>query len=112
MDTRKFRVQLVELRDRLIHRKDRVGRHLDRRDEPVTADADDRAIELENRDVLEELDATARFELQQVERALRRIETGEYGRCEACHRPIQSARLELVPFATRCVACEKSAAAG
>lgn len=112
MDTRRFRVQLVELRDRLIGRKQRVGRHLDRRDEPVSARADERALELENRDVLEELDATARFELQQVERALARIETGEYGRCEACRRPIQTARLEMVPFATRCVLCERAAAVG
>jgi DnaK suppressor protein len=112
MDTRKFRVQLVELRDRLIRRKDRVGRHLDRRDEPVTAKLDDRSLELENRDVLEELDATARVELQQIENALLRIDTGEYGRCEACHRPIQTARLEMVPFATRCVACEQSVEAG
>ncbi|MFN7669646.1 MAG: TraR/DksA family transcriptional regulator [Planctomycetota bacterium] len=112
MDTRRFRVQLVELRDRLIGRKDRVSRHLDRRDEPLAASPDQRSIDLENRDVLEELDATARFELQQVEHALARIETGEYGRCEGCRRPIQTARLEMVPFATRCAHCERTAEAG
>lgn len=111
MDTRRFRVQLVELRDRLTGRKERVGRHLDCRDEPMAADPEQRAIDLENRDVLEELDATARVELQQVEHALQRIETGQYGRCEACRRPIQTARLELVPFATRCAGCEDAAEA-
>lgn len=109
MDTRRFRVQLVELRDRLVGRKRLVGRRLDEREEPVAAGDDERSIELEDRDVLEELDATARLELKQVEHALARIETGEYGRCESCHRPIQTARLELVPFATRCAPCERAA---
>lgn len=80
-------------------------------DEPLSASPEQRAIDIENRDVLEELDATARVELQQVEHALARIETGEYGRCEGCRRPIQSARLELVPFATRCAHCECTAEA-
>ena len=34
-----------------------------------------------------------------------RIEKGEYGICESCGDPIPLARLEVLPYATLCVAC-------
>lgn len=45
-------------------------------------------------------------ELQQVERALRRLVNGEYGICEDCGEPIPQRRLERLPATTRCVACQ------
>jgi RNA polymerase-binding transcription factor DksA len=48
---------------------------------------------------------SARARLAEVELAIRRIEGGDYGRCEACGRPIPDERLEAVPTASRCVAC-------
>ena len=42
-------------------------------------------------------------ELQDVERALRRLEDGSYGRCEACAEPIADERLEALPAARFCV---------
>ena len=41
--------------------------------------------------------------LVQVEDALRRIEDGSYGKCRACGRPIEPARLEAVPWAAYCL---------
>src|SRR5579875_3346124 len=38
-------------------------------------------------------------ELADVEHALRRLEEGTYGTCEACGRPIASDRLEAIPAA-------------
>jgi DnaK suppressor protein len=43
--------------------------------------------------------------LNQVEAALQKIEEGGYGRCEECGVDIPAARLEAVPYATRCVPC-------
>jgi RNA polymerase-binding transcription factor DksA len=42
-------------------------------------------------------------ELLDVEHALRRIDDGSYGTCEACGRPIGDARLEAVPAARFCL---------
>jgi DnaK suppressor protein len=42
-------------------------------------------------------------ELGEVDRALRRIQDGTYGRCEACGRPIGAARLEARPAARFCL---------
>jgi len=48
------------------------------------------------------------YELQQdVERALTRLETGGYGICDECSRPISSERLRVLPEATRCVTCQR-----
>lgn len=43
--------------------------------------------------------------LQQIEAALKRIADGTYGRCEECGMGIPKARLDAIPYATRCVRC-------
>ena len=45
-------------------------------------------------------------ELEQVNRALADIDAGRYGICRECGEPIAKARLRVLPFATRCVACQ------
>ncbi len=45
--------------------------------------------------------------LRKVERALVRMEDGTYGICESCGQPIPMARLEVLPYATECVACAR-----
>jgi DnaK suppressor protein len=45
--------------------------------------------------------------LVQVERALGRLDTGTYGRCEECGNAIPKARLQAFPRATLCVACKQ-----
>jgi DnaK suppressor protein len=47
-------------------------------------------------------------ELREVNRALEDIEAGRYGMCRECGEAIAPARLEVMPFATRCVACQAS----
>ncbi|MGD0559888.1 MAG: TraR/DksA family transcriptional regulator [Streptosporangiaceae bacterium] len=49
----------------------------------------------------------ARGLLDQTNRALERIETGTYGACESCGKPIGKARLMAYPRATLCVACKQ-----
>lgn len=44
--------------------------------------------------------------LEQVERALDRVEDGTYGPCESCGNPIGKARLQAFPRATLCVPCK------
>jgi len=49
------------------------------------------------------LAAQLRGELDEVERALGKVEAGTYGRCERCGEPIAPARLEAVPTARFCI---------
>ena len=48
-----------------------------------------------------------RRELRQVDDALGRLEDESYGVCEDCEAEIAEERLEIQPFATRCVECER-----
>ena len=43
--------------------------------------------------------------LDQIDGALKRIEDGSFGQCEACGSKIPRSRLEAIPYAARCVQC-------
>lgn len=51
--------------------------------------------------------ASAREHLEELNRALERLERGQYGRCEVCGGTIPPERLEIRPAATRCVGCAR-----
>jgi RNA polymerase-binding transcription factor DksA len=63
----------------------------------------DTATETYERELDEGLEVDAREQLRQVEQALARIESGEYGRCEVCGKEIPPERLEAVPWTTLCI---------
>ena len=49
----------------------------------------------------------ARDMVQQTERALERINSKTYGKCEDCGNYIGKARLQVFPRATLCMACKQ-----
>lgn len=48
----------------------------------------------------------------EIDLALRRIDTGEYGVCLDCHVPVPKPRLEAIPWARQCVTCKSKAERG
>jgi RNA polymerase-binding transcription factor DksA len=50
--------------------------------------------------------ATARQQLEETEAALARVDDGSYGLCGGCGGPIVPERLEVLPAARYCVACQ------
>jgi RNA polymerase-binding transcription factor DksA len=72
---------------------------------PHDDDAEERAIETENDQVLERLDAATRAEVGLILRALRRIANGSYGTCAVCGGAIDAERLRLLPTAIACRRC-------
>ena len=45
------------------------------------------------------------IQLAEVDRALAKLDEGTYGQCDSCGGPIPEGRLEIHPWAVRCVAC-------
>lgn len=50
-------------------------------------------------------------ELKRIDAALARLAAGDYGVCADCGNAIPARRLEAIPWAERCVACEEQAQA-
>jgi DnaK suppressor protein len=46
--------------------------------------------------------------LVQIDLALKKMEEGNYGRCEVCEEPINVLRLRVHPFAVRCTRCQEA----
>lgn len=53
------------------------------------------------------LTQNSRTLLEQNKRAVDRIDSGSYGRCESCEQPIGKLRLQAFPRATLCVSCKQ-----
>ncbi|GIU96607.1 MAG: hypothetical protein KatS3mg013_0410 [Actinomycetota bacterium] len=67
----------------------------------------DRSHTTEERSRLIALVGVLRAELEEVERALEKIDRGQYGVCERCGRPIGDDRLDAIPWATLCIDCKR-----
>jgi DnaK suppressor protein len=70
-----------------------------------SADSEEQATELENDEVLVQLKNDALLELADINRALEKLDAGEYGLCEECGKEIHPARLEALPYARYCIDC-------
>jgi len=53
-------------------------------------------------DVMTILDEIEQKEIQNINRALARMELGEYGSCEVCGKRIEVERLEAIPWTSVC----------
>ncbi len=56
--------------------------------------------------LLSRLGAHEKRELDEVFTAQARLETGSFGVCEGCRRPIPLARLRAAPTARSCIVCQ------
>ncbi len=68
-------------------------------------DWSEQAQERENDEVVEQLEESARLELNQIYEALSRAEKNKYGICEVCDGLIRAERLEALPYTNRCFNC-------
>ena len=111
IDSGHFREELEQARDRLvktIEHHDIGGASLtEETGELLSGSADnhmaDTATETYERELDEGLEEDARDQLRQIEKALARLQSGEYGRCEICGKEIPLERLEAVPWTTLCI---------
>jgi RNA polymerase-binding transcription factor DksA len=106
---RKARGHLVARAAELRERIGKVQADLSRTREPLPRDSADAAIVLENDEVLRAIETTAHAELGHIDQALLRMDAGAFGICETCGAHIEQRRLDVVPYATRCEACERKA---
>ena len=109
MNPEKARKVLLTRKEELLERHDRISRKTRHRDEPLPQDFAEQAVELENQELLEALDVEVAEELRQIDRALSRLDAGEYALCTNCGNDIPEPRLAALPTTSLCVECATEA---
>jgi len=75
----------------------------------AAGDAADAAFDHTGEELSSQLAELEARELNQVERALLRLKQGTYGLCEACSTKIPVSRLNVLPYSTLCIKCQREA---
>ncbi len=96
---------LLGMLDELNERLEKITDDVRHTKEPPEKDFAERAIEMENDEVLDHLGNAARLEINQIKHALERIEQGLYGECSVCGEPINEERLKVLPYSDKCIHC-------
>lgn len=103
----RFRKQLLAKREDLLSRvKSARSSELEANDADAP-DLGDRALSNVSLDLSYQLSASERDLLRRIDAAIARIDSGGYGECVHCGKKVQMARLEAVPWARHCVACQE-----
>jgi DnaK suppressor protein len=50
-----------------------------------------------------------RDQLLQIDEALKRLEHGDFGFCQVCHKEIGEKRLKAIPWTPLCINCQEKA---
>jgi DnaK suppressor protein len=74
-----------------------------------SGDVADAAFGASGEEIASQLAELESKELAQVERALRRLKAGTYGKCEGCDCNIPVMRLNALPYSTMCISCQRDA---
>ncbi|HWE36154.1 MAG TPA: TraR/DksA C4-type zinc finger protein [Isosphaeraceae bacterium] len=106
---------LLRLHSRLVARRDALRKalsgDLDSLREVaslhVVGDNVDQAVDTANDEISSQLAEIESRELEQIERALKRIVAGVYGRCEYCGGKIAEARINALPYTNTCIDCQR-----
>jgi RNA polymerase-binding protein DksA len=96
-----LRAQLAAERERVTGQLLELGVERDNFDEGFADSGQVTAERGEN----EALAGSLRETLNDIDAALAKFDSGTYGMCEECGKPIAAARLEAMPFARLCISC-------
>jgi len=115
MDQKKLKV----FRERLLQKKQEIMEAYNKNksygkeaDGEATQDIADKASNSYTKEFLFSLSNTERELLHEVDDAIARIEARRYGTCAACEEDMNTKRLEAVPWARLCLACQQKQESG
>jgi DnaK suppressor protein len=103
MNTERFKQRLLNKERELVEEMGRLEHDARDSGEAEVRDSIDDATSSQGTSEALQEDVLLSQTLTQVRDALMRIEDGTYGKCIACGRQIEAARLEAVPWAAYCL---------
>jgi len=115
VDTERFRKILLDERDRVtltvenLHEANSGSLEDETEEETYDNHLADSATATLNREIDYTLEENSEHVLSGINEALDRIESGTFGSCARCGKQIGEERLEAIPYATRCIDCQRLA---
>jgi len=115
VDTERFRKILLDERDRVtltvenLHEANSGSLEDETEEETYDNHLADSATATLNREIDYTLEENSEHVLSGINEALDRIESGTFGSCARCGKQIGEERLEALPYATRCIDCQRLA---
>ena len=120
-DDKVTELNLADIRKQLLALREQLERDIEVKEEQVAEYGDDLvpdrggisnhmaddANETSDQETMLGIQAGAQRQLEQVNRALSRLDDGTYGTCANCGKPINPARLEAHPSSTLCMDCQQ-----
>lgn len=103
-ELRKLRMNLLEQRRDIL---EKIHTKIEQGSVTVAPDENDAATYAAEEDLSLSLATMGSVTLHEIDLALKRIESGDYGNCDACGETINPERLKALPFATLCVKCKE-----
>ena len=105
---RKMRATLLRRREAICQSLDLARSQLQTTNDRDVGDSVDFALDTEYHEISSQLAGLESAELAQIDVALERMASGDYGVCDDCGRNIPLARLQALPYATLCIECQRS----
>ena len=113
-------MDIEDLKKALVAERERLGREIAELDADLSESLEDSSEESPydqhlaetagvtlDREIDLTLEENARAAIAQTDRALQKLESGSYGACDKCGKPIGDERLKVAPFATLCIDCKR-----
>jgi DnaK suppressor protein len=110
--TKAFRERLLQKKQEILEAYNKNKSYGKEADGEATQDIADKAANSYTKEFLFSLSNTERDLLQQVDDALGRIEGRRFGVCASCADEMNLKRLEAVPWARLCLACQEKQESG
>jgi DnaK suppressor protein len=102
-----YKKKLLKKKEEIIHKISETHNETKEVEAGIAQDVVDKAESSYTKEFLFSLSDSEREQLFMIDDALRRIEKGEYGLCQMCHKEISKKRLEVVPWAPFCIECQE-----
>jgi DnaK suppressor protein len=98
-----FKKKLIVRRNEIIQKLSQFRNESYEIETDIAQDVADKAESSYTKEFLLSLSDAEREQLFQIDAALKRIERGEYGRCQVCQREIGKKRLKALPWTPLCI---------
>src|SRR5213083_282555 len=102
-----YKKKLIARREELLRTIARTQEEGRTADEDPTVDLADKAANSYTKEFLFGMTNTDRRVRNMIDAALKRSQTDEHGVCANCQEELQQKRLEAVPWAKHCIACQE-----